>query len=51
MQKERLFQNRKPSFHSKIDESLKGKEANIMSKMKIISTRISTPRKNKQVLK
>ncbi|XP_034582179.1 uncharacterized protein [Setaria viridis] len=49
--KERLFQNRNPSSHSEIDESLKEQEANSRSKMKKIATNISTPKKNKQVVK
>lgn len=49
--KERLFQNGKSSFHSEIDENLKEQEANSKSKMKKLTANISTPKKNKQVVK
>ncbi|PUZ71527.1 hypothetical protein GQ55_2G319700 [Panicum hallii var. hallii] len=49
--KERLFQNGNPSSHSEIDESLKEQEANSKSKLKKINTNVSTPKKNKQVVK
>jgi hypothetical protein len=51
--KERVFQNGKSSSLSEIDESLKEQEANSnsKSKMKKITTDISTPKTNKQVVK
>jgi hypothetical protein len=51
--KEWVFQNGKSSSLSEIDESLKEQEANSnsKSKMKKITTDISTPKKNKQVVK
>ena len=49
--KEQLFQNGNPSSHSEIDESLKEQEANSKSKLKKINTNVSTPKKNKQVVK
>ncbi|OEL29292.1 hypothetical protein BAE44_0009690 [Dichanthelium oligosanthes] len=49
--KERLFQNENPSPHSEIDESLKEQEANSKSKMKKNTTNVSTPKKNKQLVK
>ncbi|EES03215.2 hypothetical protein BDA96_03G225000 [Sorghum bicolor] len=51
--KERVFQNGRSSSLSEIDESLKEQEANSNSKsrMKKITTDISTPKKNKQVVK
>lgn len=50
---ERLFQNGKSSSLSEIDESLKEQEANSNNKSKIkkVTTDISTPKKNKQVVK
>lgn len=50
---ERLFQNGKSSSLSQIDESLKEQEANSNGKSEIkkVTTDISTPKKNKQVVK
>jgi hypothetical protein len=51
--KEQVFQNGKSSFPSEIEESLKEQEANSNSKtkMKKMPTDVSTPKKNKQVVK
>jgi hypothetical protein len=51
--KERVFQNAKSSSLSEIDESWKEQEANSKSnsKRKKIITDVSTPKKNKQVVK
>ncbi|WVZ65529.1 hypothetical protein U9M48_014877 [Paspalum notatum var. saurae] len=49
--KERIFQNGKSSSRSEIDENLKEQEANSKAKMKKITTNVSAPKKNKQVVK
>ena len=51
--KEQVFQNVKSSSLNEIDESLKEQEANSNSdsKRKKITTDVSTPKKNKQVVK
>ena len=51
--KERVFENGKSSSLSEIDGSLKEQEANSnsKSKMKKITTDVSTPKKNKKVVK
>ncbi|KAJ1290399.1 hypothetical protein BS78_02G240300 [Paspalum vaginatum] len=48
---ELIFQNGKSSSRSEIDENLKEQEANSKSKMKKLTTNVSTPKKNKQIVK